>query len=162
MSRLLTRKMFPLGLKPERGLNILNTARPGKLGPFPGAREFGSFLIRTGYCGRSPLKWSGTNRAPPYDAVFPGLRSPVRSPQSTEGRMSSLAILLLSTCLAGPPMGPPKPPTPAPAPSTEAEKIARLERYIEEDEKQLAAVKKQLANPCGEYARAQAAFKELD
>ena len=45
--------------------------------------------------------------------------------------MSSLCILLLSTCLAGPPMGPPRPSSSAPAMSTDAEKIARFEQWNE-------------------------------
>src|SRR5438128_7538390 len=71
--------------------------------------------------------------------------------------MSSICLLLLSSCLAQVPAAPPKP-----APGGEAEKIARLERYIEEDQKQLEAIKKQLEDPNSEYRRAEAAFKVLD
>jgi moderate conductance mechanosensitive channel len=78
--------------------------------------------------------------------------------------MSSICVLLLSTVLASPPQaGPPKPaPQQGPPQGSEAEKIARLQRYVDDDEKQLAALKKQLEDPGSEYHRAEAAFKELD
>src|SRR5262245_50945727 len=71
--------------------------------------------------------------------------------------MSTVCVLLLSTCLAAPPD-----PTPPPSQSTEAEKIARLQRQIEEEEKQLAAIKQQMDDPDGEYRRAETDFKALD
>src|SRR5262245_61987617 len=66
--------------------------------------------------------------------------------------MSSLCLVLLTTCLADPPK-----PT-----GSDAERIARLQRSIEEAEKQLAAIKKQLDDPGSEYARAQVDFKAID
>jgi small-conductance mechanosensitive channel len=72
--------------------------------------------------------------------------------------MSTACLLLLSACLAAPP---PTPTSPAPQ-NTEAEKIARLQRQIEEEEKQLAAIKQQMEDPDSEYRRAEADFKALD
>ena len=48
------------------------------------------------------------------------------------------------------------------SPPSDAERIARLERAIEADEKRLRAIKASLTAPDGEYARAEASFKELD
>jgi small conductance mechanosensitive channel len=50
----------------------------------------------------------------------------------------------------------------ADSPPSDAERIARLERAIEADEKRLRAIKASLTAPDGEYARAEASFKELD
>jgi small conductance mechanosensitive channel len=90
--------------------------------------------------------------------------------------MSSVCAVLLSLCFAGPlpeqePMGPPAPPkAEAPKPDekkpakaeTEAEKIARIQRSVEDGDKQLAEIKKQVEDPQSECALAQAAFKKLD
>lgn len=46
--------------------------------------------------------------------------------------------------------------------STEPERIARLERSVKGDEQRLADLKRSLDDPQGDYARAEAAFKELD
>jgi small conductance mechanosensitive channel len=53
------------------------------------------------------------------------------------------------------------PPSADAAPSV-AERIARLERSIESDEKRLRTIKSVLTNPDGEYARAEASFKSID
>jgi small conductance mechanosensitive channel len=71
--------------------------------------------------------------------------------------MSAICLFLVSSCLAQVPSAPPKATV-----GGEAEKITRLERYIEEDQKQLAAIKKHLEDPNSEYRRAEAAFKMLD
>ena len=47
-------------------------------------------------------------------------------------------------------------------PRSEAERIARLERAIEGNEQRLRALQASLNNPHGEYAQAEAAFRELD
>src|SRR5207248_8247727 len=70
--------------------------------------------------------------------------------------MSSLCLVLLTTCLAEPPKAS------SSSSGSEAERIARLQRSIEEAEKQLQAIKKQLDDPNSEYVRAQADFKEID
>jgi hypothetical protein len=57
---------------------------------------------------------------------------------------------------------PPSTPAEADAPPSAAERIARLERSIESDEKRLRTIKSVLTNPDGEYARAEASFKEID
>jgi small conductance mechanosensitive channel len=72
--------------------------------------------------------------------------------------MSPACVLLLSACLAASPQDA----TPPASQSTEAEKIARLQRQIEEEEKQLAAIRQQLDDPDSEYRRAEADFKAID
>src|SRR5262249_36977800 len=63
---------------------------------------------------------------------------------------------------AGAPPRPPGPGGAAPAPPTEAEKIARLQRSLDADRKQLAELKRQLEDPASEYRQAQAEFTRLD
>jgi small conductance mechanosensitive channel len=58
-------------------------------------------------------------------------------------------------------------PTPSGSPDKEAgnsdaERIARLHRLLDVDEKQLAEAKKRLADPDGEYKRAETEFREID
>jgi small conductance mechanosensitive channel len=72
--------------------------------------------------------------------------------------MSPACVLLLSACLAAPPLDA----TPLASQSTEAEKIARLQRQIEEEERQLAAIRQQLDDPDSEYRRAEADFTAID
>lgn len=45
---------------------------------------------------------------------------------------------------------------------TDAERIARIERSVEADEKRMLALKASLTDPNGEYAQAEAAFRQLD
>jgi small conductance mechanosensitive channel len=71
--------------------------------------------------------------------------------------MSAICLILVSSCFAQIPSAPPKATV-----GGDAEKIARLQRYIEEDQKQLDAINKQLNNPSSEYRVAEAAFKMLD
>lgn len=53
-------------------------------------------------------------------------------------------------------------PRETPAAVSDAERIARLQRAIETDEKELELLKNQFEDPESEYAKAQAAFEELD
>ncbi|MEX2186566.1 MAG: mechanosensitive ion channel domain-containing protein [Pirellulales bacterium] len=53
-------------------------------------------------------------------------------------------------------------PDEAAAPTSDAERISRLERAIEDGEKRLGQLKANLSDPQGEYATAEAEFKKLD
>lgn len=53
-------------------------------------------------------------------------------------------------------------PAEATSPTSDAERISRLERAIEDGEKRLAQLKASLSDPQGEYATAEAEFKKLD
>src|SRR5262249_44933198 len=85
-------------------------------------------------------------------------RSRPRTIPNGEGLMPPACVLLLSACLAASPQDA----IPPASQSTEAEKIARLQRQIEEEEKQLAAIRQQLDDPDSEYRRAEADFKGID
>jgi len=50
----------------------------------------------------------------------------------------------------------------APEKLTDAERIARLERSVEADDKRLLALKASLTDPSGDYAEAEATFRQLD
>src|SRR5262245_12625448 len=70
--------------------------------------------------------------------------------------MTAFPLLLLAGALAcaADVAGPPAP--------SEAEKIARLQRAIEADEKQRGVLEAELARPKGEYQEALTAFQALD
>jgi small conductance mechanosensitive channel len=95
-----------------------------------------------------------------YDAALPAILRPGIGTHLVEWPMSSLGLVFVSLCLANPPPAPAAKPTPAA--NSDAEKIARLQRYIDEDEKELARVKQQLDDPNGDFQRADAAFREID